>query len=61
MWLCEGEDVTSDSEVQQPTTLRPSVQGGAHPAAIGSVRWVYVGTARAMEEVKRKWIDAIYR
>ena len=33
VWLFEGVDVTSNSEFQQPTPRRPSVQGGAHPAA----------------------------
>ena len=37
VWLCVGEDVTSNSEVRQPTDLWPLRKEGAHLAVTKSV------------------------
>ena len=52
MWICEDEGVTSESEVGQPTPLRPLGKRGAHPASTRAVGWGVDGTARAIEGVK---------
>ena len=48
MWLRAGEDVTSNSEVQQPDPPCPSQQRGAHSAATRSDSWGGDGTAWAL-------------
>ena len=48
MWLCAGDDVTSDSDIQQPDPLQPLQQRGAHLAATRANRWISDGTARAL-------------
>ena len=57
MWICEGEDVTSNSEFQQPTLSQTLGQGRAHPTGTGYVGWGGYGTADDMEEVKSKVAD----
>ena len=48
MWFCEGEDVTSSSEVKQPATTRPSRQSGAHQAATRAEEWGGDGNDHAL-------------
>ena len=61
MWLCEGKNITSDSEVQYLTTPRTSVQGGVHPTVTAFIRWSIDATARAMEGGKSGEVDAVNR
>ena len=48
MRLCEGEDVTYDSEVKQPAPPRPSLKRGAHLAETRADGWSGDGTASAL-------------
>ena len=48
MWICAGEDVTSDSEIQQPAPPRPSRQRGARPTTTRADGWSGDGTACAL-------------
>ena len=48
MWLCAGEDVTSDSDIQQSASPRPLGQMGTHSAATRADGWSGDGTDRAL-------------
>ena len=48
MWLFAGEDVISNSEIQQPAPLWPLVQGGVNPSVTIADGWSSCGTSCAM-------------
>ena len=52
MWICEGGDVTIDSEFQQPVSPRTMEKGGAYPSSTGAVGWGGDGISSSMEGVK---------
>ena len=58
MWICDDKDVTRRSEVQQPTSLRPSGKGGAHPSDTRSFGWSGDGTARDIARIESWVVDA---
>ena len=59
MWLCEGEDLTRDSEVQQPDPPRPLVQRGTHLSVTEYIVWGGYGTDRAIEGIKNGATDTV--
>ena len=61
MWLCEGKDVTSDSQFQHPTPPQPSGKVDVNPARTRSVEWISEGTACALEGINIREEDAIDR
>ena len=48
MWLRKGLGVTSDSEIQHPSSPWSQVQGGIHPIETESEVWGIDGTGGAM-------------
>ena len=48
MWLCAGENVTSDREVKYSAPLLTSRQRGAHLSATRADGWFIDITARAL-------------
>ena len=48
MWLCAGDDVTRDSEVEQPAPPNTYRRRSAHPEATRAEGWISVGTAHAL-------------
>ena len=58
MLLCVRKDVTSNSEVYQPDTLRPSVKGGAYPLLKRYDGWGGNGTACAVGGIESRDVGA---
>ena len=48
VWLCKGSDVTSYSDIQQPSHPWSQGQGGVHPTKAEYGGWSSDGTAGAM-------------
>ena len=48
MWLCEGKDITSNSEIQQPAHMWTLGQVGAKLVATGSDGWISDGASCAV-------------
>ena len=61
MWICAGEDFTSNSEVGQPTSTWPLVQECTHPEVTIGVGWGGDGTNRAIAGIESWSADAAER
>ena len=61
MWLCVVKDVTTNSEIQHPSTTPPSGKGSVDISANISGGWSGDGTARAMAGLRGRETGAEIR
>ena len=54
MWLCAGEDVTSNIYIKNPDTTGPQRQGGTDLSETRADRWSGDGTDCAMAGIRGK-------